>query len=60
MMTSTLGSVASMLAATHYQGNHKLWNIKCEMHNPYAGAAGIVLHIYGKFRMGKLKLLLLS
>jgi hypothetical protein len=30
------------------------------MHNPYAGAAGIVLHIYGKFTMGKLKLLFLT
>jgi hypothetical protein len=49
-----------MLAATHYQGNHKLWNIKREMHNPYAGAAGIVLHRRGKFTMGKVKLLLLS
>jgi hypothetical protein len=38
----TLGSVASLLAATLYQGhpdrNHKLWNIvsSCERYTPYA------------------------
>ena len=62
----TLGSVASLLAGTPYQGNpdrnHKLWNIVSSeryiLH--YAGAAGILLHINGKFTMGKLKSSLLS
>jgi hypothetical protein len=62
----TLGSVASLLAGTPYQGNpdrnHKLWNIvsagRYILH--YAGAAGILLHINGKFTMGKLKSSLLS
>ena len=40
----TLGSVASLLAATLYQGNHdrnhKLW----KRYTPYAGAAGMLLH----------------
>ena len=62
----TLGSVASLLAATLYQGNpdknHKLWNIVIiwEIYTPYAGAAGILQHIHGKFTMGKLKSSLLS
>ena len=60
----TIGSVASMLAATLYQGNpdtNKLWNtVSSEMHTPYAGAAGILLHINGKFTMGKFKSSLLS
>ena len=30
------------------------------MHTPYAGAAGMLLHINGKFTMGKLKSSLLS
>jgi hypothetical protein len=59
----TLGSVASLLATTPYQGNpdrnHKLWNIisseKYILH-----AAGMLLHINGKFTMGKLKSSLLS
>ena len=54
----TLGSVASLLATTPYQGNpdrnHKLWNIisseKYILH-----AAGMLLYINGKFTMGKLK-----
>ena len=52
-----------MLAAFLYQGyhdrNHKLWNIGSTetyiIYTPYAGAAGISLHINGKFAMGKLK-----
>jgi hypothetical protein len=56
----TLGSVASLLAATFYQGNpdrnHKLWNIvSTKRYTPYAGAAGMLLHINGKFTMGKSK-----
>ena len=61
VMTSTLpkgnlGSVASLLAATLYQGNpdrnHKLRNIvSSEIYIPYAGAAGMLLHINGKFTM---------
>jgi hypothetical protein len=55
MMTSTLpngtlGSVASLLAATLYQGNldrsHKLWNIV---------SSERYIHINGTFTMGKLK-----
>ena len=30
------------------------------MHTPYAGAAGMLLHINGKFTMGKVKLSHLS
>ena len=34
----------------------KLCNIgSTEKHTPYAGAAGMLLHINGKFTMGKLK-----
>ena len=67
VMTSTypigsLGSVASLLAATLYQGNrerkHKLWNIVST--ERYAGAAGMLLHMNGNFTMGKLKSSLLS
>jgi hypothetical protein len=62
----TLSSVASLLAATLYQGNperiRKLWNIGSagEMYAPFACAAGMLLHINGKFTMGKLKSSLLS
>ena len=34
--------------------------ISCEIYTPYAGAAGILLHINGKFTMGKLKVYILS
>ena len=56
----SLGSAASLLAATFYQGypdwNHKLWNIvSTKRYTPYAGAAGMLLHINGKFTMGRLK-----
>ena len=59
-LRGTLGSVASLLAATLYQGNpyikHKLWNtVSTERYTPYAGAAGMLLHMNGKFTMGKLK-----
>jgi hypothetical protein len=47
---STLGSVASLLAAIHYQENHErkhnLGNIGS---TPYAGAAGM-LHKNGKLK----------
>ena len=36
------------------------YRINCEIYTPYAGAAGMFLHINGKFSMGKLKLSLLS
>ena len=56
------GSVAALLTATLYQGmhdwNHKLWNIgstEIYIYTPYAGAAGMLLHINGKFTMGKFK-----
>ena len=64
---ATLGSVASLLAAILYQEhtdrNHKIWNIvssETEIYTPYAGAAGMLLHINGKFTMGKLKSSVLS
>jgi hypothetical protein len=57
--------LTSLIGATPYQGNpdwnHKLWNIEStERYTPYAGAAGMLLHINGKFTMGKLKSSLLS
>ena len=54
--TRTLGSVASLLAATFYADrNHKVRNIvSTEIYTPYAGANGILLHINGKFTIGKL------
>jgi hypothetical protein len=55
----TLGSVTSLLTANLYQenpGNHKLWNIgSTETNTSYTGAAGMLLHINGKFTIGKLK-----
>jgi hypothetical protein len=50
---------------TLYQGsperNHKLWNIaSTEIYIPYASAAGMLLHMNGKFTMVKLKASLLS
>jgi hypothetical protein len=64
---ATLGSVASLLAAILYQEhtdrNHKIWNIvssETEIYTPYAAAAGMLLHINGKFTMGKLKSSVLS
>jgi hypothetical protein len=61
----TLGSVASLLAVALYQGNpyrnHKLWNIvSTERYISYAGAAGMLLYMNGKFTMGKMKSSLLS
>jgi hypothetical protein len=32
---------------------HKLWKIICEIYTPYAGAAGVLLHINGTFTIGK-------
>jgi hypothetical protein len=54
-----------LLAANLYQGNpylnHKFWNIgPTEKYIPYAGAAGMLLHINGKFTIGKLKSSFLS
>jgi hypothetical protein len=61
-----------LLAATLYQGNpdrnHKFWNIvSTEIYagagaaaGPYAGAAGMLLHMNGKFTMRTLKSSLLS
>jgi hypothetical protein len=58
----TLCSVASLLAATLHQDkhdrNHKLCNIgSTERYNnaPYAVGAGMLLHINGKFAIGKFK-----
>jgi hypothetical protein len=36
------------------------YRINCEIYTPYAGAAGMFLHINGKFSMRKLKSSLLS
>jgi hypothetical protein len=54
--TRALGSVASLLAATFYADrNLKVRNIvSTEIYTPYADANGILLHINGKFTMGKL------
>ena len=52
-----------MLAATLYQGNpdrnhkHLEYCINCEISTPYAGASEMLLHMNGKFTMGKLKYL---
>ena len=56
----TFGSVATLLAANIYQRNHeknhKLWNIlSAGRYTPYAGAAGMLLHINGKSTNGKFK-----
>ena len=57
----TLGGVVSFLAATLYQGNPDRnkqaleYLINWEIYTSYAGAAGMLLHINGKFTMGKLK-----
>ena len=68
VMTSTLpkgtfGSVASLLAATLYQGNpdrnYKLWNI-VSSERYILHMQVLLLHINGKFTMGKLKSSLLS
>ena len=51
----------SLLAATLCEGNndrnYKLWNIGStdKIYTPYAGAAGMLLQINGKFTMGNLK-----
>jgi hypothetical protein len=59
----TLGSVTSLLAATLYQGNpgrnHKLWNI-VSSERYILHMQVLLLHINGKFTMGKLKSSLLS
>jgi hypothetical protein len=63
VMTSTLpkgnlGSVALLLALTLYQGNPD--RIISDIYTPYAGAAGMLIHINGKFTMRKLKMILNS
>ena len=53
----TLGSVASLLTATLYQGNpnrnHKHWKMYQlrDIYTPYADAAKMLLHMKGKFTM---------
>jgi len=59
----TIGSEASLLAATLYQGspdrNHKLWNIRWTERDIYSICSRcwneMLLHINGKFRVWKLK-----
>jgi hypothetical protein len=51
------GTSSNLIAATPYQGihdkNQKLWNI-----GSYVGAAGMLLHVNGKFTMGKFKIII--
>ena len=62
----TLGSVAYLLAGTLDQGNtgrcHKPCNIVSTWkgYTPYVGTAGMLLHINGKFIIGRLKSSVLS
>jgi hypothetical protein len=45
----------------HLYFNHKFWNIvSTDIYTPYGGAAGMLLHVNGKFIMGKFKSSLLS
>ena len=62
----TLGPVATLQAATLSQGNYdkkpqvlEFW-INRETYTPYAATAWMLLHMNGKFTMGKLKSSLLS
>jgi hypothetical protein len=59
-----LGSVASLVKATLYWytgGCHKLWNIiSTKRYILHAGSAGMLLHINGKFTMGKLMYMIYS
>jgi len=55
-------SVASLSTTSFYQANldrkHTLWNIvstEISIYAAYAGAAGMLLHINGKFTTAKLK-----
>jgi hypothetical protein len=65
-LRGTLGSVASLFAVTFYYGNpdrnHKFWNIALTeryiLH--MQGLLERLLHMNGKFTMGKLKSSLLS
>jgi hypothetical protein len=43
-----------------YLDLHLEYRINWEIYTPYAGAAGMLLHMNGKFTMGKLKSSLLS
>jgi hypothetical protein len=54
--------VASLLTAAFYQGNHDmnniLWNIaSAERHTLCVGAAVMLLHTSGKFKMGKIEII---
>ena len=49
----TLGLIASLCAATLYQGNHDRKYNAGEIYTSYAGAAGMLLHKKGKFTMWK-------
>ena len=65
MLTSTLqlenlSSVTSLLTATYYRGNHDRKTSSGITHtlrdrDIYAGAAGMLIHINGKFTIRKLK-----
>jgi hypothetical protein len=38
--------------------NHKLWHIiSTEIYTPYAGAAGMLLYINGKFTIGEIEII---
>jgi hypothetical protein len=61
-----IGLVSSLLAAALYHEilivtiSTRMSYILRGIYTPYAGAAGLLLHINGKFTMGKLKSSLLS
>ena len=50
------------LIRSGHDGDHTVFDvmISCEIYTPYAGAAGILLHINGELTMGKLKVYILS
>ena len=57
LLLRTLGSVASLLSATLYQGNlvrkHKPWKIiQSERYTSYADDSGMSLHVSGKCIVG--------
>jgi hypothetical protein len=58
---------SSFLVSSHPLSRKSLWEPQAleyrnnwEIYTPYAGAAGVLLHMNGKFTMGKLKSSLLS
>jgi hypothetical protein len=67
IFVGTIGSVAVSLMAYHslsikfgYVPQALEYRINWERYNQFAGGSGMLLHINGKFTMGKLKSFLLS